>query len=157
MGSLMAGWDSPVQDPKHLAFERNKSFTKEEIEAYWRSKKKTDGEEEEDQEEATSPCSPTWSVCSDDLYHHYGYGGTDGRTDKVFRRLNSLPASTADACKEDSFVEINWENIVKSKGWWTSSSWAFLNEPPVTANSSYTSSHFQVANFRSHTKLNGGE
>ncbi|KAK4782311.1 hypothetical protein SAY86_016413 [Trapa natans] len=44
MGSLMAGWDSPVQDPKDVELQRNRSFTKEEIEAYWRSKKKAEDE-----------------------------------------------------------------------------------------------------------------
>ncbi|XP_010536343.1 PREDICTED: uncharacterized protein LOC104811375 [Tarenaya hassleriana] len=42
MGSLMAGWDSPVDDPKTV--KRTKSFTKEEIEAFWRLKKKTEEE-----------------------------------------------------------------------------------------------------------------
>ncbi|CAN6452931.1 unnamed protein product [Victoria cruziana] len=41
MGSLMAGWDSYV-DPKAVVYQRNRSFTKGEIEAYWRSKKKTE-------------------------------------------------------------------------------------------------------------------
>uniref|UniRef100_A0A2P2JLG0 Uncharacterized protein n=1 Tax=Rhizophora mucronata TaxID=61149 RepID=A0A2P2JLG0_RHIMU len=42
MGSLMAGWDSHVldRDPKLAKYKRNWSFTKEEIEAYWNSKKK---------------------------------------------------------------------------------------------------------------------
>ncbi|KAL6955830.1 hypothetical protein U1Q18_049833, partial [Sarracenia purpurea var. burkii] len=44
MGSLMAGWDSPVYDPRTVGSERNKSLTKEEIEAYWRSKKKAEEE-----------------------------------------------------------------------------------------------------------------
>ncbi|KVI06551.1 hypothetical protein Ccrd_015103 [Cynara cardunculus var. scolymus] len=36
MGSLMAGWDSPIHGFKA---ERNRSLTKEEIAAFWRLKK----------------------------------------------------------------------------------------------------------------------
>ncbi|XP_010246920.1 PREDICTED: uncharacterized protein LOC104590085 [Nelumbo nucifera] len=43
MGSLMPGWDSLVDD-RDEKFSRSRSFTKEEIEAYWRSKKKTEKE-----------------------------------------------------------------------------------------------------------------
>lgn len=67
MGSLMAGWDSPVSASKSgcqlnvfrgvfiyaqsnfwlfeilpATIQRNRSLTKEEIEAYWKSKKKTE-------------------------------------------------------------------------------------------------------------------
>ncbi|XP_010262990.1 PREDICTED: uncharacterized protein LOC104601388 isoform X2 [Nelumbo nucifera] len=41
MGSLTAGWGSLVPDAKFL---RNKSFTKGEIDAYWRSKKRIEEE-----------------------------------------------------------------------------------------------------------------
>ncbi|KAL6011351.1 hypothetical protein ACLOJK_001797 [Asimina triloba] len=44
MGSLMAGWNSPVSDPKAVKFQRNRSFAKEEIEAYWKSKKRIEEE-----------------------------------------------------------------------------------------------------------------
>ncbi|KAL5725094.1 hypothetical protein ACHQM5_008275 [Ranunculus cassubicifolius] len=40
MGSLMAGWDSPNLDPKTVRVERNRSFTKEEIENFWESHNK---------------------------------------------------------------------------------------------------------------------
>ncbi|PWA78297.1 hypothetical protein CTI12_AA216390 [Artemisia annua] len=36
MGSLMSGWKSPAHD---LKYERNRSLTKEEIDAFWRLKK----------------------------------------------------------------------------------------------------------------------
>ncbi|KAK8475040.1 hypothetical protein V6N13_012362 [Hibiscus sabdariffa] len=50
MGSLMAGWDSPVSesDPKSVIRERNRSLTKEEVEAYWKSQKQTEEEHAED-------------------------------------------------------------------------------------------------------------
>ncbi|XP_020082187.1 uncharacterized protein LOC109705819 isoform X3 [Ananas comosus] len=40
MGSLMAGWASPVQDERKVQARRNRSLTKEEIEAFRRSQKK---------------------------------------------------------------------------------------------------------------------
>ncbi|RRT50702.1 hypothetical protein BHM03_00040877 [Ensete ventricosum] len=39
MGSLMAGWSSPFQDPKHVKVQRNRSLTRGEIDAYWKEKK----------------------------------------------------------------------------------------------------------------------
>ncbi|CAA6668834.1 unnamed protein product [Spirodela intermedia] len=46
MGSLMAGWDCPVQDQETARMERNRSLTKEEIESFWRVRRRSiDGEE----------------------------------------------------------------------------------------------------------------
>ncbi|KAF3794396.1 hypothetical protein EJ110_NYTH02316 [Nymphaea thermarum] len=42
MGSLMAGWDSPFVDPERVNYERNKSFTREEIETFWKQRKAED-------------------------------------------------------------------------------------------------------------------
>ncbi|BAT77757.1 hypothetical protein LR48_Vigan09g025300 [Vigna angularis] len=42
MGSLMAGWDSPTLDPESATIERNRSLTKEEINAFWTAKKETE-------------------------------------------------------------------------------------------------------------------
>ncbi|KAJ9186563.1 hypothetical protein P3X46_002120 [Hevea brasiliensis] len=44
MGSLMVGWDSPVPDPKSLKYRKNWPFTKGEIDAYWKLKKKIEEE-----------------------------------------------------------------------------------------------------------------
>ncbi|EPS69851.1 hypothetical protein M569_04910, partial [Genlisea aurea] len=44
MGSLMAGWDSHVSDPKHEKVRRSKSSTREEIAAFWKSKKQIEEE-----------------------------------------------------------------------------------------------------------------
>ncbi|KAF5943225.1 hypothetical protein HYC85_020867 [Camellia sinensis] len=44
MGSLMAGLDSQVPDPRTAEIQRNQSLTNEGIEAYWRSKKKVEEE-----------------------------------------------------------------------------------------------------------------
>ncbi|KAF8022810.1 hypothetical protein BT93_F0352 [Corymbia citriodora subsp. variegata] len=121
MGSLMAGWDSPVLDPKHVAHQRNRSFTKEEIEAYGRSKK------EKAEEELRNAQS-------------------DGTQEMVFEESarkyegsNSLPAELEG--------EMTWENIINNKGWWTRSNWAFLNELPVfeRSNNNYVS-QFHITN-----------
>ncbi|XP_027902310.1 uncharacterized protein LOC114162577 isoform X2 [Vigna unguiculata] len=44
MGSLMAGWNSPTLDPESASIERNRSLTKEQIDAYWKTKEKTESE-----------------------------------------------------------------------------------------------------------------
>ncbi|KAF8022807.1 hypothetical protein BT93_F0349 [Corymbia citriodora subsp. variegata] len=123
MGSLMAGWDSPVLDPKHVAYQRNRSFTKEEIEAYWRSKK-----EKADEELRKAP-----SVGAREMVF-------EERARKC-ERSNSLPAELE--------AETSLERIINNKGWWTRSNWAFLNEPPVSEGS--TNSYvpqFHIANFQ---------
>ncbi|OWM75052.1 uncharacterized protein LOC116212923 [Punica granatum] len=137
MGSLMAGWDSPFRDPKYAAYQRNRSFTKEEIEAYWKSKKKV----EEELRKATSSSS-------DDVSQEAG---------TKYQRSKS-PPMTNDA-KGANFTEMEaaaWEKLIKTNGWWTRSNWAFLNEPPVgegTTNS--YASQFHVAD-PSRSKLNDG-
>ncbi|CAN6467527.1 unnamed protein product [Victoria cruziana] len=40
----MAGWDSPFVDPEKVNYERNKSFTREEIENFWKQRKAEDEE-----------------------------------------------------------------------------------------------------------------
>ncbi|KAL3734170.1 hypothetical protein ACJRO7_023506 [Eucalyptus globulus] len=119
MGSLMAGWDSPVLDPKHVAYQRNRSFTKEEIEAYWRSKK-----EKAEEELRRAPSDSTQEMVFEERARKY-------------ERSKSLPAE----------AEMAWERIINNKGWWTWSNWAFLNEPPISEGSanSYVS-QFHIAN-----------
>ncbi|GJV89373.1 hypothetical protein Tco_1533311 [Tanacetum coccineum] len=118
MGSLMAGWDSLVHDPKSIHLERNKSTTRDEIATYWRSKKNID--EVHDKIE----------------------------TEKIYTRSNSLPitkeSSILEASEND---EKNPENFFKKHGWWTNSRWAFLNEPPVIVSETPSgyASQFHVA------------
>ncbi|KAF8022806.1 hypothetical protein BT93_F0348 [Corymbia citriodora subsp. variegata] len=121
MGSLMAGWDSPVLDPKHAAYQRNRSFTKEEIEAYWRSKK-----EKAEEELPKAPSDGTQEMVF-------------GERARKSERSNSLPAELE--------AEMTWERLINNKGWWTWSNWAFLNAPPVSEGrtNSYAS-QFHVAN-----------
>ncbi|XP_076916362.1 uncharacterized protein LOC143576052 isoform X2 [Bidens hawaiensis] len=129
MGSLMAGWDSHVPDPKSVHLERNKSMTKEEIATYWRSKKNVN------EEHAV-------------LKKTYTFSEKNG-SGKIYRRSTSLPIT-----KEDPIIETQKdddeekrEKLFKKHGWWINSRWAFLNEPPVIATEtpSRYASQFHVA------------
>ncbi|XP_076916361.1 uncharacterized protein LOC143576052 isoform X1 [Bidens hawaiensis] len=132
MGSLMAGWDSHVPDPKSVHLERNKSMTKEEIATYWRSKKNVN------EEHAVLKKTYTFS----EVDQKNGSG-------KIYRRSTSLPIT-----KEDPIIETQKdddeekrEKLFKKHGWWINSRWAFLNEPPVIATEtpSRYASQFHVA------------
>ncbi|KAG6585589.1 hypothetical protein SDJN02_17189, partial [Cucurbita argyrosperma subsp. argyrosperma] len=112
MGSLMGGWNSPVLDPKSVKFKRNRSLTKEEIEAYWKSKRKL---EEEHLRAISMP------VDRDTV-------GID------YKRSSSFPAAIGKAEKEvfaESDLERKNLEKLKKNGWWRRSNSAFLNEPPV--------------------------
>ncbi|KAJ8762134.1 hypothetical protein K2173_007284 [Erythroxylum novogranatense] len=128
MGSLMAGWDSPVKDPKSAKYKKNWSFTRGQIDAYWNLKKKT--HEEEDHLKPTSRSSSTSN-------------NPDEENEIRIQRLVSTPASKA----REGFMGMEEEKLMKKKDvWWTRSNWAFLNEPPVSERSSNTyASQFHVA------------
>ncbi|OMO75102.1 hypothetical protein COLO4_26289 [Corchorus olitorius] len=141
MGSLMAGWDSPVEsDPISVIRKRNRSLTKEEIEAYWKSKKQT---EEEHLKAISSPSSDHSSNQLETLFEEQGM---------KYTRSSSLPNTKQGFLDMDS--ETNLENIIKKNGWWTRSNWAFLNEPPVLERptNSYKA-QFHIANLGA-SKLN---
>ncbi|KAJ6708862.1 DNA polymerase EPSILON CATALYTIC SUBUNIT A [Salix koriyanagi] len=106
MGSLMPGWDSPISDPKSVKYERNSSLTKGEIDDYWKSNKKT----EEDHLKASN---------QDSIYEDDGV---------KFQRSTCTPDSEELMDVED---EPSLEHLIKKNGWWASSKWAFLNEPPA--------------------------
>ncbi len=135
MGSLMAGWDSHVPDPKALKFQRNRSLTKDEIDTYWRSKKK--------KEEQHAP-----------NLSHGDQENTGEQSEKTYKRSSSFP--TASNPKEnlvDSLEthEERVEKLFKKNGWWISSNWAFLNEPPVILTEAPTykyAAQFHVSNRR---------
>ncbi|KAB1220644.1 hypothetical protein CJ030_MR3G009406 [Morella rubra] len=140
MGSLMAGWDSPVRDPKSVALERNRSLTKAEVGAYWRAKKKAGEEHPGD-----IPSSPDYSIQRSSF----------GDSVKKYERSNSA------ANTKKGFMEMESEaslvKLITKNGWWTRSNWAFLNEPPVSEgdSNSYTS-QFHVAGLAT-SKSNAGD
>uniref|UniRef100_A0A7C9CGL3 DNA-directed RNA polymerase n=1 Tax=Opuntia streptacantha TaxID=393608 RepID=A0A7C9CGL3_OPUST len=107
MGSLLSGWDSPVQDPKLVQMMRNKSLTKEEIEEYWKLNKKTEDEQTEAISSSSEGCSRTRSLPVVDTKDGHLMLGKE--------------------------VDVNLEKLLNSNCWWTRSNWAFLNEPPVIA------------------------
>ncbi|KAJ6998639.1 hypothetical protein NC653_014721 [Populus alba x Populus x berolinensis] len=144
MGSLMAGWDSPVPDPRSMKYRRNRSLTRGEIDAYWRLKKRT----EEDHLKAISSLS---SSSQDGAGEDHGI---------EFQRSSSLPAATTKEVFMDTENDhqASLEQLIKKNGWWASSNWAFLNEPPVLerASSNYTP-QFHVASLatsKSNTEIN---
>ncbi|ERM94697.1 uncharacterized protein LOC18422547 [Amborella trichopoda] len=108
MGSLMAGWGSPTKDPKHAIYQRNKSFTKEEIESFWKSKKRI----EEEHLRSISSLSPNSEK-------------DESKSERqVLERSKSFPVTSSSS---------DLEKLRLASDWWTRSNWAFLNEPPVTA------------------------
>ncbi|KAK2660549.1 hypothetical protein Ddye_007082 [Dipteronia dyeriana] len=131
MGSLMAGWDSPTSDPKSVKYKRNKSLTQEEIDNYWREKKRRD------QEEHLKPISSSSDISHGDDDQESKYKeeeGESGVTEKVSLMENDKEAK-------------NLERFMKTNAWWTRSNMAFLNEPPVLeGNTKRYASQFHVAN-----------
>ncbi|OIW15620.1 hypothetical protein TanjilG_08196 [Lupinus angustifolius] len=126
MGSLMSGWGS-----KSATLKRTGSLTKEEIDAYWKSKK----EIEDDHLRAISDLSETIQANKD-----------NGAEKKLLRSI-SMPLASL---KESLGTNLE-HHIIEKNDWWTKSSWAFLNEPPVTeaASQNKYASQFHVANMES--------
>ncbi|XP_038898962.1 uncharacterized protein LOC120086405 [Benincasa hispida] len=129
MGSLMAGWDSPATDPQEVSHRRNKSLTKEEIEAFWKTKKQV---HEEHLRAILSPFETSEEKKMEN-------GGN-------LQRSASLPPFKTGKGLLEMESEKNLEKP-KKNAWWRRSNWAFLNEPPETEGSgnSYVS-QFHVAN-----------
>ncbi|KAK9164174.1 hypothetical protein Syun_005076 [Stephania yunnanensis] len=122
MGSLMAGWDSPVSDPKAVRYQRNKSFTKGEIDAYWRSQKRI-------QEEHLKSISVAQEDTKEITENEGGGGGGGGGGG--FPRSSSMPLTD----RKGNIQYVDAETVMEKlkKDWWTRTNWAFLNEPPVIA------------------------
>ncbi|KAF5468507.1 hypothetical protein F2P56_012652 [Juglans regia] len=132
MGSLMAGWDSRVQDSKSVAYKRNRSSTRGEIDAYWRAKKKAE------EEHLRDICIPLSDSIQEIKFEESG---------KKLERSKSVPeANTKQQGFMDMETEKSLEKLIMKKAWWTRSNWAFLNEPPASeaASNSYTS-QFHIA------------
>ncbi|XP_020082184.1 uncharacterized protein LOC109705819 isoform X1 [Ananas comosus] len=180
MGSLMAGWASPVQDERKVQARRNRSLTKEEIEAFRRSQKK--GEDEDFEVQPTSPTfgSPNKSqlVSSEAIAMKKPSAllnqleKTRPPSTQLSRPLRTvkLPETPRAACSgpssphaqsaESPRGEQEQETIGskpdKTGDWWTRSNWAFLNEPPrdelAPSAHNYTA-QFDVANLTTAKKL----
>ncbi|KAF3629381.1 RER1B family protein [Capsicum annuum] len=130
MGSLMAGWDSPVSDPQTMKYRKTKSLTKEEIEAYWRSKKQI----EEEHQRYISMLSPQSLKKANIVFEEAAKAEQE--------RLNL--GELSDLEREESL-----DQLIKKNGWWISSNWAHLNEPPLKEPEGATYkyvSQFHVAN-----------
>lgn len=132
----MAGWDSQTLDPQSATIKRNRSLTKEEIDAYWRAKKDTELEHLR----AVSKLSETL------------------QTRKCENSNKSSTVALA-RIKESLGMDVDQkslEQLIKKNCWWTKSSSAFLNEPPVIeSGSNKYASQFHIANIGS-TKFNTG-
>ncbi|CAA7397743.1 unnamed protein product [Spirodela intermedia] len=126
MGSLMAGWDSPNLDPQAVKYERNRSLTKGEIEAFWRARKGTPEEEEHAAVASTYHVSQARTTI---LEEQKNTGKAAGGT---LRRSSSLPLTDrrgSSASKKPA--ETIFGELKNTNGWWTRSNWSFLNDPPI--------------------------
>ncbi|KAL5210876.1 hypothetical protein ABZP36_006499 [Zizania latifolia] len=122
MGSLMAGWDSPVLgDENRVRARRNKSLTKEEVEAFWKQHRvrlpDQDGGE-------MSSCSPLGSPSPARAMARSPHGSSRGV------RINEPAVRVEGFFPDDDDAAAAAESPSKSRDWWTRSTWAFLNEPP---------------------------
>ncbi|CAL0319003.1 unnamed protein product [Lupinus luteus] len=138
VNSNIQRWDSSTLDPKSATLERNQSLTKEEINAFWRTKKKI----EEEHLRAVSKLSENIQVSK-------------------YKEIEKFHSSTVPLAriKEslDMDADTNLEQLIKKNGWWTKSRWAFLNEPPIMeAASNKYASQFHVPNLGS-SKSNTGD
>ncbi|KAM7518231.1 hypothetical protein LguiB_017193 [Lonicera macranthoides] len=111
MGSLMAGWNSPLKDPKDVKYQRNRSLTKERIETYWRSKKQNEEHHDNKQVDTTARPKEAESL--------------------KYQRSTSMPLPHTKENSLDMEAEHEFDKLVLQNGWWISSKWAFLNERPV--------------------------
>ncbi|KAG5109826.1 hypothetical protein JHK82_039049 [Glycine max] len=137
MGSLMAGWDSTHIDPQSATLKRNRSLTKDEIDAYWKSKKKI----EEEHLRAISNLSETIQASK------------STEPEKKLQKSMTMPVTRARDYLNMG-IDTSLEHLIKKNGWWTKSSWAFLNEPPVTeAVSNKYKSQFHVTSMGSSIKI----
>ncbi|KAI5013882.1 hypothetical protein ZWY2020_051957 [Hordeum vulgare] len=119
MGSLMAGWSSHALDDDHkVRFMRNRSLTKEEVEAFWRQHRKPAAEDtvRSTSRETVVASSP-----------RPGSPRPTSRTSTLSYVRSSPPVMTTNSVDGDGEAAASPS---ASRDWWTRSSWAFLNEPP---------------------------
>ncbi|KAK2394356.1 hypothetical protein QL285_056198 [Trifolium repens] len=122
MGSLMAGWGSSSIDPKSATLKRNQSLTKDEIDAYWKSKKKI----EEEHLRAISNLSETIQVSK--------YNDPE----KKLQKSMTMPVThVRDSFNMDA-LDTSLEQLINKNGWWTGpwnaipkkkeTIWAYVNK-----------------------------
>ncbi|KAI5656076.1 hypothetical protein M9H77_24869 [Catharanthus roseus] len=109
MGSLMAGWDSHVEDPKLVKLKRNSSsLTKEEIEAFWRSRKLKEEEHLRD----ISALSPRTQLVTSKK-------NVFEDAERRFQKSISLPGSSTN--KDEEMEALDMENnraaFIQKNGW----------------------------------------
>lgn len=113
MGSLMAGWDSPMLDAKQVRLHLNNSMTKEEIANYWREKRII--EEEHLLSAFKSAARIKARIFTAEDYKRF--------EDSLAEDEKTQMKSTG---------ETDEEKRIGIKDWWTKSNYAYLNQPPLT-------------------------
>uniref|UniRef100_A0A0D9W0X6 Uncharacterized protein n=1 Tax=Leersia perrieri TaxID=77586 RepID=A0A0D9W0X6_9ORYZ len=130
MGSLMAGWDSPVLgDESRVLARRNKSLTREEVEAFW----KQHGEMTMTANGSPPVGSPAAMARSAPVFHSREKAAASPRGG--VRHIDTA-ATRVEGFFPDSDAAAEAESPSKSRDWWTRSNWAFLNEPPLEEDAS---------------------
>jgi hypothetical protein len=119
MGSLMAGWDSPVLgDDNKVRARRNRSLTRDDVEAFWKQRRRPeDGGEE----------CPFGSLEKTPASYPLARGSLKVET------TTTTGGPPSPAARVEGFSLPSDDSPSKSRDWWTRSSWAFLNEPPQEA------------------------
>lgn len=114
MGSLMAGWDSPILEAKQVRIHLNNSMTKEEIANYWREKRIIE------EEHLLSAFKSAARIKARTF------------TAEDYKRFeDSLAEDEKPQMKNTG--ETDEETRIGIKDWWTKSNYAYLNQPPLTA------------------------
>jgi len=139
MGSLMAGWDSPTSSSGKGRFERNKSLTNEEIETFWKIKRKAQEEHlravDQPQVHATSDIQTTdnkITVSEAALIRGAMHRKLAANRPVGLDTSRSFPGSGAtNHAAYSQFGCDDLDSLRKTNAWWTKSNWAFLNEPPL--------------------------
>nr|ABK24034.1 unknown [Picea sitchensis] len=113
MGSLMAGWDSPIRDAKQVRLHFNNSMTREEIANYWRAKRIIE------EEHLLSAFKSAARIKARTF------------TAEDYKRFeDSLAEDEKPQMKNTSYKDE--ETRIGIKDWWTKSNYAYLNQPPLT-------------------------
>ncbi|KAJ1253504.1 hypothetical protein BS78_K246500 [Paspalum vaginatum] len=163
MGSLMSGWSSSVLSDEEARLMRNRSLTKEEVAAFWRQQQRR----RPDKVDAAGSPGAGGSPRAAELHHEQVPLAARRleairsmpplrparAADDLCRRFSSRsePASPAPAARvERCFVFPEEDDTAASAGWWTRSSWAFLNEPPKDQEALFGRAHVYFARDQFH-------